>query len=74
MEKNVTEKNPTLQNPRKEKRLRIWDCIWFGHYMQSNASGEKEPIKWRVLNESIFEVKSQDVIVSKCDALPDPLG
>lgn len=49
MEKNVTEKNPILQNPRKEKRLMIWDCIWFGHYMQSNASGEMEPIKWRVL-------------------------
>lgn len=39
-----------LNNPRKEKRITTWDCIWFGHYPQSDATGKtKEPIRWRVL-------------------------
>lgn len=48
-------------------------CVGIPHFSLT-FSWAWGPIKWRVLNESIFEVKSQDVIVSKCDALPDPLG
>ena len=40
-----------LNNPRKEKRIITWDCIWFGHYPQSDTTGKtKEPIRWRVLS------------------------
>ncbi|MCM1245456.1 MAG: DUF6273 domain-containing protein [Roseburia sp.] len=29
----------------------VWDCVWFGNYPQSDATGAvKEPIKWRVLS------------------------
>ena len=44
------QKNPILNNPRKEKRIMTWDCVWFGHYPQSDSTEEKEPIKWRVLS------------------------
>ncbi len=31
--------------------ITTWDCIWFGNYPQSDATGvTKEPIKWRVLS------------------------
>lgn len=42
----------TLQNPTKDSDGNvIWDCVWFGNYWQSDATGKtKEPIKWRVLS------------------------
>lgn len=40
--------NPTIS---ADESLVTWDCIWFGNYYQSDASGkEKEPIKWRILS------------------------
>lgn len=40
--------NPTVD---KATNLATWDCIWFGQYYQSDASGKsKDPIKWKVLS------------------------
>lgn len=40
-----------LQNPTVKNGMTTWDCIWFGNYYQSDASGKlKDPIKWRVLS------------------------
>lgn len=40
-----------LSDPRNENGTVTWDCVWFGNYPQSDATGEmKEPIKWRVLS------------------------
>lgn len=39
----------SISNPQINSREVIWDCIWFGNYYQ-NMTGEKEPIKWRVLS------------------------
>lgn len=41
-----------LSDPRTDSDgVSTWDCIYFGHYYQSDASGQtKEPIKWRVLS------------------------
>lgn len=47
-----------ISNPRGTKSsTRTWDCIWFGHYWQSDTNDDgfadkddaKEPILWRVL-------------------------
>lgn len=42
----------TLHNPRRaEDGLVTWDCVYFGRYPQSDATGAKsDPIKWRVLS------------------------
>lgn len=42
----------TLSNPRKDEAGNvIYDCVWFGSYPQSDATGEKkDAIKWRVLS------------------------
>lgn len=41
----------TLSNPRKNGSVVTWDCVYFGRYPQSDASGvKKEAIKWRVLS------------------------
>lgn len=40
-----------LQNPRKSNQVVTYDCVYFGSYPQSDATGNtKEPIKWRVLS------------------------
>ena len=41
----------TLKNPsRNSEGVVTWDCVYFGNYPQSDATGmTKEPIKWRVL-------------------------
>ena len=42
----------TLSNPRKDSNGNVtYDCVWFGRYPQSDATGEKkDAIKWRVLS------------------------
>ena len=42
----------TLKNPsRNSDGVVTWDCVYFGNYPQSDATGKtKEPIKWRVLS------------------------
>ena len=42
----------TLRNPRKAANgVVTWDCVYFGRYPQSDATGAKsDPIKWRVLS------------------------
>ncbi|MDE6626907.1 MAG: leucine-rich repeat domain-containing protein [Lachnospiraceae bacterium] len=42
----------TLNNPRiSSDGVVTWDCVYFGSYPQSDATGEtKDPIKWRVLS------------------------
>ena len=42
----------TLKNPsRNSEGVVTWDCVYFGSYPQSDATGmTKEPIKWRVLS------------------------
>lgn len=42
----------TLSNPRRGSNgVVTWDCVYFGRYPQSDATGTKtEPIKWRVLS------------------------
>ena len=55
----------TLSNPRKDSSGNvIYDCVWFGSYPQSDATGvRKDPIKWRVL-----EVNGDDAfIVADCN-------
>lgn len=46
------QKKQILKSPRKDDRkVMTWDCIYFGSYPQSDATGKtKEPIKWRVLS------------------------
>lgn len=41
-----------LSNPSTSSDgVTTWDCVWFGNYPQSDATGAtKEPIKWRVLS------------------------
>ncbi len=42
----------TLSNPKWDSSGNVtYDCVWFGSYPQSDATGEKkDPIKWRVLS------------------------
>lgn len=43
----------SLKNPETTGETVTWDCVWFGHYLQtSNGSGgfNNDPIKWRVLS------------------------
>lgn len=42
----------TLQNPKRDSNNVVtWDCVYFGNYPQSDATGKtKDPIKWRVLS------------------------
>lgn len=42
----------TLRNPRRaDNGVVTWDCVYFGRYPQSDATGTKsDPIKWRVLS------------------------
>ena len=48
----ATETAVTLSNPRKDSNGNVtYDCVWFGSYPQSDATGEKkDAIKWRVLS------------------------
>ncbi len=40
-----------LRGPRKSGNVVTWDCVYFGRYPQSDATGKKsDPIKWRVLS------------------------
>ena len=41
-----------LLNPMRDSSGNVtYDCVWFGSYPQSDATGEKkDPIKWRVLS------------------------
>lgn len=62
-EKNV--EATMLNNPRKDNDGNVtWDCVWFGSYPQSDATGvKKDPIKWRVL-----EVNGNDAfLVADCN-------
>ena len=48
-----TTENFGVKNPTYNNQIATYDCVWFGNYMQSDASvenGSKEPIKWRVLS------------------------
>lgn len=55
----------TLRNPRRaDNGVVTWDCVYFGRYPQSDATGTKsDPIKWRVLS-----VNGQDAfLVADCN-------
>lgn len=59
----------TLHNPERDSEgVSTYDCIYFGNYPQSDATGEtKEPIKWRILsiegNEAFLSAdKNLDVL------------
>lgn len=55
----------SLSNPRKDSNGNVtYDCVWFGSYPQSDATGvKKDPIKWRVL-----EVNGNDAfLVADCN-------
>lgn len=48
---NMRVQAAALQNPRKSNQVVTYDCVYFGNYPQSDATGNaKEPIKWRVLS------------------------
>lgn len=49
---SVTQAATTLSNPRRGSNgVVTWDCVYFGRYPQSDATGVKsDPIKWRVLS------------------------
>ena len=60
----------TLKNPSKNSiGVVTWDCVYFGNYPQSDATGEtKEPIKWRVLSvngDDAFLVADQSLDVQR---------
>ncbi len=60
----------TLQNPRRDSNgVVTWDCVYFGNYPQSDATGKtKEPIKWRVLSvdgEDAFLVADTNLDVQR---------
>lgn len=42
----------TLSNPKRDSNGNVtYDCVWFGRYPQSDATGKKkDAIKWRVLS------------------------
>lgn len=63
----------TLNNPRIDKKgVMTWDCVYFGHYPQSDATGNtKEPIKWRVLfvdGDDAFLVADMNLDVQRYNA------
>lgn len=40
-----------LTSPVVAEGVTTWDCVWFGRYPQSDATGQTyDPIKWRVLS------------------------
>lgn len=55
---NSESNNYGLSNPIVSEENTIWDCIYFGNYLQEdtnndgvvNEKDEKQPIKWRVLS------------------------
>ena len=56
----------TLKNPsRNSDGVVTWDCVYFGNYPQSDATGKtKDPIKWRVLSvngDDAFLVADQNL-------------
>lgn len=64
----------TLNNPRIDKKgVMIWDCVYFGNYPQSDATGKtKEPIKWRVLSvdgDDAFLVADMNLDVQRYNAV-----
>lgn len=62
---NINVSAATLNNPRKDSNGNVtYDCVWFGSYPQSDATGvKKDPIKWRVL-----EVNGNDAfLVADCN-------
>jgi hypothetical protein len=53
----------TLKNPTMSDGVSTWDCIYFGNYYQSDATGKKkEPIKWRVLSSD----GNESLLISDC--------
>lgn len=60
----------SLSNPRKDSNGNVtYDCVWFGSYPQSDATGvKKDPIKWRVLEvngDDAFLVADYNLDVQK---------
>lgn len=51
-EVETAETAATLSNPKRDSNGNVtYDCVWFGRYPQSDATGKKkDPIKWRVLS------------------------
>ncbi|MDE6760295.1 MAG: leucine-rich repeat domain-containing protein [Lachnospiraceae bacterium] len=63
----------TLNNPRIDRKgVMTWDCVYFGNYPQSDATGNtKEPIKWRVLSvdgDDVFLVADTNLDVQRYNA------
>ncbi|MCM1244859.1 MAG: DUF6273 domain-containing protein [Roseburia sp.] len=59
-----------LSNPSTSSDgVTTWDCVWFGNYPQSDATGAtKEPIKWRVLSvngDDAFLLADQNLDVQR---------
>lgn len=64
-----------LSNPRRDSNgVVTWDCVYFGNYPQSDATGQtKEPIKWRVLSvdgNDAFLVADQNLDVQRYNNIP----
>lgn len=51
-EVETAETAATLSNPKRDSNGNVtYDCVWFGRYPQSDATGKKkDAIKWRVLS------------------------
>lgn len=69
----------TLKKPSMSNGVSTWDCIYFGNYYQSDATGKKkDAIKWRVLDtngkeallisDSVLDIKQY---VEADDAWPE---
>lgn len=52
-ETTIKKNKRKLSNPTFDQGEVVYDCVWFGRYPQSDATGRKyESIKWRVLSVS----------------------
>ncbi len=68
----------TLKGPSKDENdVVTWDCVYFGSYPQSDATGKtREPIKWRVLSvngNDAFLVADQNLDVQRYNDTEEPV-
>ena len=68
----------TLKNPsRNSDGVVTWDCVYFGNYPQSDATGmTKEPIKWRVLSvngDDAFLIADRNLDVQRYNDTSTPV-
>ncbi|MDE5864677.1 MAG: Ig-like domain-containing protein, partial [Lachnospiraceae bacterium] len=74
-----------LSNPVVDNGVTTWDCIYFGSYWQNDTngngrvdnSGDKEPIKWRVLSvdgDDVFLLSDRNLSRQVYNSLSDEKG